>query len=184
MSAARIRPARGSACRASRLMLIVLVAACGGRGAAAQTAPPAGDRTVQHARADDSPPRDLRFRRLTTNDGLSQDNVVAIVQDRRGFMWFGTAEGLNRYDGNSFVVPKDDPDALPNISRGFVGALFEDDRGNLWVGAYPGINKFDPATERSTRYRPRPEQLQQLQRRFGCEHHRRSSRSCVDRHPG
>ncbi len=67
-------------------------------------------------------------------------------------MWLGTAEGLNRYDGNSFVVPKDDPDALPSISRGFVGALFEDDRGNLWVGAYPGISKFDPATERSTRY--------------------------------
>ena len=152
ISAARIRPLRASACWASRLMLIVLVAACGGRGAAAQTAPPAGDRTIQHARTVDSPPRDLRFRRLTTEHGLSQDNVVAIVQDRRGFMWLGTAEGLNRYDGNSFVVPKDDPDALPSISRGFVGALFEDDRGYLWVGAYPGINKFDPATERSTRY--------------------------------
>ena len=152
MSAARIRPPRASACWASRLTLIVLVAVCGGRGAAAQTAPRAGHRTIQHARADDSPPRDLRFRRLTTDHGLSQDHVVAIVQDRRGFMWLGTAEGLNRYDGNSFVVPKDDPDALPNISRGFTGALFEDDRGNLWVGAYPGVNKFDPATERSTRY--------------------------------
>ena len=152
MSAARIRLPRASACWASRLTLIVLVAVCGGRGAAAQTAPRAGHRTIQHARADDSPPRDLRFRRLTTDHGLSQDHVVAIVQDRRGFMWLGTAEGLNRYDGNSFVVPKDDPDALPNISRGFTGALFEDDRGNLWVGAYPGVIKFDPATERSTRY--------------------------------
>jgi Two component regulator propeller len=91
-------------CPVLRLMLIVLVAACGGRGAAAQTAPPAGHRPIQHARVDDSPPRDLRFRRLTTNDGLSQNNVVAIVQDRHGFMWLGTAEGLNRYDGNSFVV--------------------------------------------------------------------------------
>ena len=133
-------------------MLIVLVGACGGQAAVAQTAAPGVYRTGQRAPDDHSPPRDLRFRRLTTNDGLSQDNVVAIVQDRHGFMWLGTAEGLNRYDGNSFVVPKDDADALPSISRGFVGALFEDDRGNLWVGAYPGISKFDPATERSTRY--------------------------------
>ncbi len=152
MSAARMRTAGIPSGPAFRVMLIVLVGACGGPAAVAQTAAPGGYRTGQRAPDDHSPPRDLRFRRLTTNDGLSQDNVVAIVQDRHGFMWLGTAEGLNRYDGNSFVVPKDDPDALPSISRGFVGALFEDDRGNLWVGAYPGINKFDPATERSTRY--------------------------------
>ena len=152
MRAARIRPARASACRASRLMLIVFVAACGGQEAVAQIAAPGGHRTIQHARQDHSPPRDLRFRRLTTDDGLSQNNVVAIVQDRHGFMWFGTAEGLNRYDGNSFVVPGNDPNDLPSISRGFVGAVAEDDRGYLWVGAYPGIAKFDPTTERSTRY--------------------------------
>ena len=133
-------------------MLIVLVAACGGHEAIAQTAPPGGDRTSQPAGQDHSPPRDLRFRRLTTNDGLSQNNVAAIVQDRRGFMWFGTAEGLNRYDGNSFVVARNDPKDQPSISRAFVGAVVEDDRGNLWFGAYPGLNKFDPAIERSTPY--------------------------------
>ena len=152
MTAARIRTARVPDCPAFRLMLIVLVAVCGGQPAPAQTAAPGGQPVIRHAAGGHPLPRDLRFRRLTTNDGLSQDNVVAIVQDRRGFMWFGTAEGLNRYDGNSFVVPKNDPNDLPSISRGFVGAVFEDDRGYLWVGAYPGINKFDPATERSTRY--------------------------------
>jgi ligand-binding sensor domain-containing protein len=47
---------------------------------------------------------DLKFTHLTTNDGLSQGYVTAILQDRRGFMWYATRDGLNRYDGNAFVV--------------------------------------------------------------------------------
>ena len=152
MTAARFRTASVPDVLAFRLVLIVLVAAYGGQGAAAQTALLGGHRTIQHAGQDHSPLRDLRFRRLTTNDGLSQNNVAAIVQDRRGFMWFGTAEGLNRYDGNSFVVARNGPNDEPSISRSFVGAVVEDDRGHLWFGAYPGMNKFDPATERSTPY--------------------------------
>ena len=127
-------------------------AVCGGQAARAQTAAPGGDRTIRREGGATLCHATSAFRRLTTNDGLSQDNVVAIVQDRRGFMWFGTAEGLNRYDGNSFVVARNDPNDLPSLSRGFVGAVVEDDRGYLWFGAYPGINKFDPATERSTPY--------------------------------
>ncbi len=133
-------------------MLIVLVVACGGQAAVAQTAAPSGHRTIQPAQVDHSPPRDLRFRRLTTDDGLSQDNVVAIVQDRRGFMWFGTGQGLNRYDGHSFVVHRIDPDNPANLGHEFVRAVVEDRRGYLWVGAYPGIFRYDPATERSVRY--------------------------------
>jgi ligand-binding sensor domain-containing protein len=127
--------------------------------------------TKADSRADlgkaDSPPRqfqntpaegghgrltDLKFAHLTTADGLSQDNVIAILQDRRGFMWFGTGDGLNRYDGNGFVVYKNNPNDPQSLSDNFIRDLVEDDRGNLWVAAYPGVNKFDPATERSTRY--------------------------------
>ena len=54
--------------------------------------------------------RDLKFTHLTTNDGLSQGYVTAILQDRRGFMWFATRDGLNRYDGNAFVVYKNNPE--------------------------------------------------------------------------
>ena len=152
MTAARVRTARVPDCPSIRLMLIVLVAVCGGQPAPAQTAAPGGDPSIRREAGGHPLPRDLKFGHLTTKDGLSQDNVVAIVQDRRGFMWFGTAQGLNRYDGNTFVVARSDPDDIPSVSRGFVGAVVEDDRGYLWAGAYPGITRFDPATERSTPY--------------------------------
>ena len=98
------------------------------------------------------PVRDLKFTHLTTNDGLSQSNVTAILQDHRGFMWFATGEGLNRYDGSSFVVYKNNPNDPGSLSHNFIRDLVEDDHGYLWVAAHPGINKFDPTTERSTRY--------------------------------
>jgi ligand-binding sensor domain-containing protein len=131
---------------------IVLVAVCGARQLAiAPTALPSGPRTIE--RQGGLPPvRDLKFARLTTNDGLSQDRVFAIMQDRLGFMWLSTGEGLNRYDGHSFVVYKNDPRDSGSLSDNGTGDVFEDKQGFLWVAAYPGINKFDPRTERSTRY--------------------------------
>jgi signal transduction histidine kinase/ligand-binding sensor domain-containing protein len=99
---------------------------------------------------------DLKFSHLTTSDGLAQDNVVAILQDHRGFMWFATGEGLNRYDGNSFVVYKNNPVDPGSLSHNFIRDLVEDNHGYLWVVAHPGINKFDPITERCTRYLPDP----------------------------
>ncbi len=100
---------------------------------------------------------DLKFTHLTTDDGLSQNNVVAILQDRRGFMWFATPEGLDRYDGNAFVAYKNDPNDPGSISGNIIMDLMEDDHGYLWVATlYGGVNKFDPRTERSTRYRHDP----------------------------
>ncbi len=99
---------------------------------------------------------ELRFAHLTTSDGLAENNVVAIPQDRRGFMWFATGEGLNRYDGNSFVVYKNNPADPGSLSHNFIRDLVEDDDGYFWVAAHPGINKFDPRTERCTRYLPDP----------------------------
>jgi PAS domain S-box-containing protein len=108
---------------------------------------PAGHGQGGHARV-----RDLRFAHLTTDHGLSQNNVVDILQDRRGFMWFATGDGLNRYDGNGFTIYKNNPTDPRSISDNFVRDLHEDAQGYLWVAAYPGVNKFDPTTERSTRY--------------------------------
>ena len=96
--------------------------------------------------------RDLKFTHLTTNDGLSQGYVTAILQDRRGFMWFATRDGLNRYDGNTFVVYKHNPNDTGTLSSNFLQDLVEDDHGYLWISTNSGVNKFDPGTERVTRY--------------------------------
>jgi ligand-binding sensor domain-containing protein len=82
--------------------------------------------------------RDLKFTHLTTNDGLSQSNVTAILQDRRGFMWFGTRDGLNRYDGNNFVVYKNNPKGPDSLTSNTVHDLMEDDQGYLWIATYTG----------------------------------------------
>ena len=94
----------------------------------------------------------LRFTHLTTNDGLSQGYVTAIVQDRRGFMWFATRDGLNRYDGNSFVVYKNNPNDPDSLSSNFIQDLMEDHYGYLWIAIDTGVDKYDPITERFTRY--------------------------------
>jgi hypothetical protein len=75
------------------------------------------------------PGADLKFTHLTTNDGLSQGYVVDILQDRRGFMWFATRDGLNRYDGYTFVVYKHDPNDPGSLSSNFLQDLMEDDEG-------------------------------------------------------
>jgi signal transduction histidine kinase/ligand-binding sensor domain-containing protein len=151
MIAARVRTARTDG-PAFQLVLIVLVAACGGQPAVAQSAAPGSAPVIRHAAGGDGLPHDLKFSHLTVKDGLAQNNVVAILQDRQGFMWFGTGEGLNRYDGHSFVVYRNDPKDPGSLSHNFIRTVFEDDQGYLWVAAYPGINRFDPRTERTTRY--------------------------------
>ncbi|MGO9940557.1 MAG: two-component regulator propeller domain-containing protein [Terracidiphilus sp.] len=110
-------------------------------------------RAGRTAHGSDAQVGDLRFSHLTTNDGLSQSNVKAILQDRRGFMWFATQDGLDRYDGNTFVVYKHNPKDPNSISANLVTDLIEDDQGDLWIATYTGgVSRFDPRTDRFTRY--------------------------------
>ena len=113
---------------------------------------PAANLQNIHAQGGHALVRDLKFTHLTTNDGLSQGYVTAILQDRRGFMWFATRDGLNRYDGNTFVVYKHNPNDPGSLSSNFIQDLVEDDHGYLWISTNTGVNKFDPITERFTRY--------------------------------
>jgi ligand-binding sensor domain-containing protein len=86
-----------------------------------------------------------------------KSNVKRILQDRRGFMWFATQDGLDRYDGNTFVVYKHNPNDPDSLSANPIKDLIEDDQGYLWIATYTGgVNKFDPKTERFTRYRHDP----------------------------
>ncbi len=91
--------------------------------------------------------REIKFQHLTPKDGLSHDNVTAILQDRRGFMWFGTEDGLNRYDGYSFKVYKHNPRDSTTIPHNNVADLYEDTRGRLWVATYGGLVIYDPVRD-------------------------------------
>ena len=101
--------------------------------------------------------RKLEFWHLTTDDGLSQGYVDAILQDHRGFMWFATRDGLNRYDGNAFVVYKNNADDPGSLSSNFIQDIVQDNHGYLWVATNAGVNKFDPASERCVRYLHEPD---------------------------
>lgn len=84
------------------------------------------------------------FKTLDIQDGLSQNTVNAILQDKQGFMWFGTKDGLNRFDGLSFRIFKKENSALGN---NFITALHEDKEGNIWVGTDAGVYVYNPLLE-------------------------------------
>ena len=88
------------------------------------------------------------FRRLTIEDGLSQNAVYAVSQDRQGFLWFGTKDGLNRYDGYTFTVFQHNPFDTTTLSDHHITKLFEDPGGGLWIGAQSGaLNYYRQDTE-------------------------------------
>jgi ligand-binding sensor domain-containing protein/signal transduction histidine kinase len=96
---------------------------------------------------------DLRFERLSRSQGLSQQRVTHIVQDERGFLWFGTQYGLNRYDGYRFRVFKNEPTDPDSLCDVHITALFKDHAGRLWVGCAYSVDRYDPVTEKFVHYR-------------------------------
>lgn len=94
-----------------------------------------------------SPP-DIRFRRLSLEAGLSQSTVNCILQDREGFLWFGTQDGLNRYDGSTFTTYRHNDKDSTSLADNYVTCLIEDAHGDVWVGTYgSGVDRFDRQRE-------------------------------------
>lgn len=86
----------------------------------------------------------LKFDHLQTNEGLSQSNVLCILQDSRGFMWFGTEDGLNKYNGYNFTAYKNDPQKNNSLSNNFINGIVEDSNGDLLIATWGGgLNKYD-----------------------------------------
>lgn len=96
---------------------------------------------------------DTRFDRIGVENGLSNGSVNAIFQDNTGFMWFGTEDGLNRYDGRNFVVYRHEPGNPNSLSSSNFGAILQDSRGRLWLGTWGGgLNRLDLETGVFMRY--------------------------------
>ena len=92
------------------------------------------------------------FSNLSLKDGLPQITVLCIHQDRDGYMWFGTRNGLNRYDGYNFYTYKYDAENPASISDNHILCMAEDGDGHLWVGTNNGLNRLDISTNTFTRY--------------------------------
>lgn len=94
----------------------------------------------------------MGFRQLTTSRGLSQSHVASIVMDKKGFMWFGTDDGLNRFDGYNFKHYKHDQSDPGSINDSYIQDLLEDRQGRLWIATSSGLNRFDFDKDRFVRY--------------------------------
>ena len=98
--------------------------------------------------------REIEFRHLTVEDGLSQNTINCIFQDSRGFLWFGTQDGLNRYDGYTFSILRHEAADATTLSHSWIWDVFEDSRNNIWVATWNGLNRFDAERNKFIRYLP------------------------------
>ncbi|UCH92306.1 MAG: PAS domain-containing protein [Candidatus Aminicenantes bacterium] len=95
----------------------------------------------------------IEFQHITVDHGLSNGLIYCICQDRKGFLWFGTDNGLNKYDGYDFKIYWNQRENPNSLSNNTVLSIIEDQYGALWIGTFGGgVNKFDPKTETFTRY--------------------------------
>jgi len=101
-----------------------------------------------------APARSLRFEQLTVEQGLPQESVLAMVQDQQGFMWFGSQDGLSRYDGYRITTFKSAPSDPASLADNWVRVLYLDADGQLWVGTDSGLDRYDAATQRFTHFTP------------------------------
>ncbi|MBS1918596.1 MAG: helix-turn-helix domain-containing protein [Bacteroidetes bacterium] len=97
----------------------------------------------------------FQFSRLDITQGLSQNEVNCIFKDSKGFLWFGTMTGLNRYDGYEFKVFRNDLNDSLSLSDNYISQIFEGPENKLWIFTKTGLNIYDPATEKFYR-NPKP----------------------------
>jgi len=101
-----------------------------------------------------APAPTLRFEHLSVEDGLAQETVLAMAQDRDGFMWFGTQNGLSRFDGYRFLNFRNVAGDPTSLGSNWVRVLHIDPQGRLWIGTDGGLALYDPATQAFRQYLP------------------------------
>ena len=92
---------------------------------------------------------DFRFDRIDSRDGLAGNSVSGVIQDKRGFIWFATQDGLNRYDGKTFRLFEHEPFNPESLPHNLIQTIYYDETEDLiWLGTYRGVCILDPVTER------------------------------------
>jgi signal transduction histidine kinase/ligand-binding sensor domain-containing protein len=94
----------------------------------------------------------IRFENISTENGLSDNNVMTILQDQYGFMWFGTMNGLNKYDGYEFTIFQNDPEDKDTIAGNQIFVIYEDSKHNLWLGTNNGLDRYIRETGKFVHY--------------------------------
>jgi hypothetical protein len=147
------------------IISIALLATACGPSTPPDTAEPSPQPTTEAAATPfDLPPAEiplskyLRFGSLTSEDGLSNDQVRGIAQDNHGFMWITTFDGLNRYDGSSIKVYRHDPDDPNSLSHNALRFPIVDQYGVLWIGTFGGgLNQYNLEKDAFVRYQHDPD---------------------------
>ncbi|NOX88720.1 MAG: response regulator [Calditrichaeota bacterium] len=98
--------------------------------------------------------RTLFFNQLNTLQGLSQNTILSIAQDQQDFIWFGTMDGLNRFDGYEIKVFKEKFDDSTSLQNNRINAITVDEKGFLWVGTDKGLHRYNPKTEKFKVFSP------------------------------
>ncbi len=94
----------------------------------------------------------IRFNHLNIDDGLSLSSVYCIYEDQKGFKWFATEDGLNRYDGKNFTIFREEANNPNSLSYKWTELIYEDSRGWLWLGSKGGLTRLKPETETFTKF--------------------------------
>ncbi len=97
----------------------------------------------------------LRFSHIASEQGISNSTIECIYQDNLGFLWFGTRDGLNRYDGNEILVYRNDPPDSNSLSDNYIRCIYEDHQHQLWVGTTNGLNLLNREKNNFTRFKHR-----------------------------
>lgn len=87
------------------------------------------------------------FKHFKVENGLSNNIVFCSLQDKKGFMWFGTRDGLNRFDGYSFKIFRHDPNNKKSLGSNYISSIYEDFNGKLWIGTTKGLYQYNEKTE-------------------------------------
>lgn len=91
--------------------------------------------------------KSIEFEHLSIEDGISSGNIVCILQDSRGFIWFGTEDGLNKFDAYKFTIYRNDFEDPKSISNSVISSIAEDHKNTIWVGTNNGLNAYNRDTD-------------------------------------